>query len=647
MKQTIERQQTAKVRTMKKLKLDLGSKKHFERMPEILGDYIAFSDDGANLICNFTNDPDKPVIRVEKTDGILKIDCPEKYFFRALGVAIKNNNKKSFNIIEKPKFNELIFLLDCSRNGVINFDTFKTLTLRLALLGYTSVQLYTEDTLEIEGEPYFGHLRGRFSPRELRFMDEFAESVGIELVPYIQTLAHFDNIFLWPEYNKIWDIYNTILIGEDKTYELIEKIFRTLRSSLKTKKVNIGFDEAHFVLRGKYLDKNGYPANKFRIVSEHLKRVIAIAEKYDFRPSMWSDMFFRFVYDGYYQVEPNISSAPLKKIKKYVPDNVDLIYWDYYHDDKAFYDAMIKKHKVLDKNTQFACGIWKWLGYAPMNGYGIDRIIPGLKSAAANKIKDVLVTAWGDNGNEAPVFSSIPQIIAAAEYTYKGKYAINDAKKTSKALFFADFDDMMLLDIPNLINREGQKAENFNPSKYLLYNDPIYGLFDFHTDEECREHFEKCVSLIKNAAKRNPKYAYIFDMESALCDYLGVKANFGNTLRDLYMNEDKEGLKLFAEKTVPLALNKLDAFISALRKCWIKENKIFGFDVLEIRLGGQRQRLTEISFMIKDYIDGTRKSLPELEEKPLSFAYESETGRDVSRMHYAYMATPGFSLERY
>ena len=303
---------------MKKLKLNLNSKTAFKCDIDVLKDYVDFTVDGAELIAEFLPETTKPVVKVEKSENLIKITCPEKFFFRALGTAIKNKSKASYSVREKAKFSNLTFLLDCSRNGVIDFCAFKTLTLRLALLGYTSIQLYTEDTLEVEGEPYFGHLRGRFSQKDLKAMDEFALSVGIEIVPFIQTLAHFDNIFLWPEYNKIWDIYNTVIIGEEKTYDLIEKIFITLRGALKTNKVNIGFDEAHFVLRGKYLDKNGYPDNRFKIVSDHLKKVIAIAEKYGFNPSMWSDMFFRLVYDGCYQVDPEVSYAPLKKIKKYV-----------------------------------------------------------------------------------------------------------------------------------------------------------------------------------------------------------------------------------------------------------------------------------------------------------------------------------------
>ena len=72
----------------------------------------------------------------------------------------------------------------------MNVPAVKKLIRKLALLGYSELQLYTEDTYEVEGEPYFGYLRGRYSRAELREIDAYAKLFGIELVPCIQTLAH-------------------------------------------------------------------------------------------------------------------------------------------------------------------------------------------------------------------------------------------------------------------------------------------------------------------------------------------------------------------------------------------------------------------------------------------------------------------------
>ena len=631
-----------------KLTLKNSALKYFNDNNAALRDYVNFSDDGLSLNVDFlTETHGKTKICVVKDGGTINITCRKEHFLRAIGIAVKNRNKQRYSLTEKPEFKELTFLLDCSRNGVINFGTFKNLVVKLALLGYNSIQIYMEDTVELDGEPYFGHLRGRFSQAELKRMDEYASSVGMELVPYIQTLSHFDNIFLWPDYLKVWDIYNVILIGEDSTYALIEKIFKTLRSCLKTDKINIGFDEAHGVCLGNYARKFGVPKDRIKVLIEHLKKVLGIAEKYGFKASMWSDMFFRLAYDGEYYPAKDAPCEPLNKIKKLIPQNVNLIYWDYYHTDENDYNSMFEKHNILSKNVKFACGAWKWLGYAPLNNYGIKRLIPGLRSAINNKISDVIVTTWGDNGNEAPIYSIIPQIVVSAEYAYTGKFSLPDVKKACKEIFFASYDDFMCLDLPNRVNSEFSENYGCNPSKYLLYNDPVYGLFDYHTDDKYCEYYKNCVKKLKNAGKRNPLYRTVFDLETALCDYLGVKADFGNTLKSLYKQGDKNGLKTFAAKTVPLAIKKLDAFIIAVRNSWLAENKIFGLDVLELRLGGQRQRLKEIILRIDEYLSGDTDSLPELEQETLSFAYNQYEDKDICKGLYAYMATPAFSLERY
>ena len=630
-----------------KLNLHTSASKYFLNTKESLSDYISFSAEGLFLsICFLSEDNKSAKITVIKGDGKLSITCQKKYFMRAIGLAIKNNRKKSYKITETPRFKELTFLLDCSRNGVVNFETFKELVVKIALIGYNSIELYMEDTLELDGEPYFGHLRGRFSQKELKMMDDYASSLGVELIPYIQTLSHFDNIFLWPKYEKVWDIYNVMLIGEKATYDLLEKIFQTLRGALKTNKINIGFDEADGVCFGQYAKKFGVPKDRLRVIIEHLKKVLDIAKKYGFYACMWSDMFFKLAYNGDYYPKKDVANEPLKKIKKLIPENVDLIYWDYYHDEETDYDDMFRRHKILSKNLQFACGAWKWLGFAPLNNFGIKRIIPGLKSAIKNKIPVCIVTTWGDNGNEAPLFSVIPQIVVAAEYAYTNNFDLRNVKKTCKELFFAIYDDFMALDLPNRVDYELSENYGCNPSKYLLYNDPIYGLFDYHTDDHYCKHYKKCVEILRSAGKNNLRYREIFALEKALCDYLGVKANFGNTLKRLYLDRDKKELELFISKTVPLAIKKLDAFIGAVRQSWIKENKIFGLDVLELRLGGQRQRLIEIKSRIREYLDGKTDKLIELEEDALSFAQGEYEDKDIYKGLYAYMATPSFSLER-
>ena len=87
------------------------------------------------------------------------------------------------------EFEKIGLMLDCSRNAVPRIETLKALIDLLAKMGYNRLELYTEDTYEIKGRPYFGYLRGRYSGAEIKEIDAYAAAKGIELTPCIQVLA--------------------------------------------------------------------------------------------------------------------------------------------------------------------------------------------------------------------------------------------------------------------------------------------------------------------------------------------------------------------------------------------------------------------------------------------------------------------------
>ena len=82
----------------------------------------------------------------------------------------------------------------------------------MAFIGHSWFMLYMEDVYEVEGEPYFGALRGRCSIKDLKEVDRYAQLFGVQLVPCIQTLAHVDQYFMWEtieqQYKNIDDIFN-------------------------------------------------------------------------------------------------------------------------------------------------------------------------------------------------------------------------------------------------------------------------------------------------------------------------------------------------------------------------------------------------------------------------------------------------------
>ena len=249
-------------------------------------------------------------------------------------------------------------MIDCSRGAVPGVSALKNFLDIIAKMGYNCAMLYTEDTYEIPTEPFFGYKRGKYTLSELSELDEYANGLGIELIPCVQTLAHLNAIFRWDCYKKnILDIDDIMIIGEERTYDLIEKMFKALSETLKTRKLHIGMDEAHHVGLGKFLDKNGFK-NRYDILLYHLNRVCDIAKKYGYETLMWNDMFFRLVQNGDYRTDADVN-FPAEVTEK-IPENCKMVYWDYYAEKAEVYGAMIENSRKLSDNIWFAGGAWCW-----------------------------------------------------------------------------------------------------------------------------------------------------------------------------------------------------------------------------------------------------------------------------------------------
>lgn len=500
-------------------------------------------------------------------------------------------------------------MLDCSRNAVMKVDTVKKYIDILERLGYNTLMLYTEDTYEIDNQPYFGYLRGRYSKEELKEIDKYAAAHNIELIPCIQTLAHLDAIVRWNAYKGYKDICNILLAGDERTYSLIEDMFKTLSECFTSRTVNLGMDEAHMVGLGKYLDKNGYQ-NRFDILLNHLNRVCEIAKKYGFKPLIWSDMFFRLATKGQYYCTDAVID---EKVTSLVPKELGLIYWDYYGKDKAHYDAMIKSHKQFNNEIWFAGGLWCWNGFAPRNGFSINAANAAVPSLTENNVKNIFFTLWGDDGKECSNFSVLPSLY----YTACLVKGITDEQKIKTGFyneFGIEFDDYMLLDLPNTTDDEPRT--DHNPEKYMFYNDCFNGILDCTVDEEFVPKYNECAKKLERL-KNNKDYGYLFDFYAKLCDFLQIKYTIGKRTRAAYRRNDKDALsKLVGEYNDLLC--RLEEFYKAFKKVWFTENKPFGFDVHDIRIGGLKQRIIYCTERLSDYLDGEIEKIEELDEDILN-----------------------------
>lgn len=554
-----------------------------------------------------------------KTDSGLKIDCKsgkvavlyskKSDIARALLIVKANGTNEDYSIKEYNDFSDVCLMIDCSRNAVRNIDTVKKLIRNIAMMGYNSLMLYTEDTYEVNNEPMFGYLRGRYTKSELKELDAYANELGIELIPCIQTLAHLNQLTRYKySHFKCFDCSDILLVGNKRTYELIDNIFSTLSECFSSKIAHVGMDEAWLLGRGSYLDQNGYK-KPFEIILSHLNAVCKLADKYGITPMIWSDMFWRIAY-----TDPNCKDADGKvkipeEILNKIPKNLILCHWDYHSIVPEGFTEKLEIHKQFKNEIWFAGGTsMDNRGYVPLLSYSMNTAKAAIKEARKFQVRHLVETSWGDNGGECAIFSQLPAIM---HYSYT---ALDISEERLKQEFYAltgyDFDEFIKIEYGQ--NFCGKHEKDFaNPLKYGLFNDLLLGYVDTVINPEDKKYFVKASLEIKTML--SGQYGYLFETAYALNDLMSIKYDLGIRLRKAYKEKDVKKLKEIY-KDIEITIDKLGKFILVYRKQWLKENKPNGLEIQEIRLGGLKERLIGSKLRLAEYIDGKIKEIPELAE---------------------------------
>ena len=595
---------------------------------------------GAEEICKMLEIPvgcnGKPItakdgdMSVEITNEAVNITYKTKpQFFRMLSML---TGKIDGKYCENPRQSMLCYMADQSRNAVLNVESAKRMIRCLAALGFDSLMLYTEDTFEVDNQPYFGYMRGRWTQSELQALVEYGELFGVELIPCIQALAHLPRMMRWSCYKDIIDCNDILLVDDEKTYELLDDIFRSCAKSFKSRRINIGFDEAHMLGLGKYLDKHGY-CNRPEIMLRHLKRVCEIAEKYGFHPMMWSDMFFRLAFGTYYVKSGEISREVIEK----VPQNLTLIYWDYYTYDKELFSHMVDCHKSFDNPTAFAGGCHKWGGFVANNmvTYTIESM--HIDECLKKGLTQIMATGWGDDGAEAAHFSILPGLLLYAEKCYKGDFDRDWFDSRFEALFkmpMKPFELMDTIDCPPGFDAATKSGRRSYFHKTMIYFDVLTGLVNKHIkrDEAYGHYSELENELAKYCGYKD--YGYLAETARAAAAVCKYKATVPIDIRAAYENGDKNELARLAKEDIPALIQATDELLKAVENQWRIESRAFGLEVQQLRLGGMKERLRGVCDVINDYCSGKIDKIDELEEKVLWYDCRTEETCDLNPRRY-------------
>jgi hexosaminidase len=598
---------------------------------KVLMDYLPIGDAGDDdtVLVRFSPEEEGVSIKPDKEEDPESIEIRYGEIsdaFRGLGIISgRLKAEKGFSELhEKNHFKRRWLMLDVSRNGAAKAESVKELLCRMALMGINGFMLYTETNYEVAGEPYWGYHDGKYSASELSKLDSIAGDLGIEMIPCIQTLAHLTRALQWGAYKDVKDTESVLMVGEKETYRLIKKIIQAAVKPYKSKRIHIGMDEAWDLGLGNHLEKNGYTA-KGELIRKHLAQVIKITDSLKLRPMMWSDMFFRAASpEGVYR-DKNISFTD--EDRRGVPESVELVYWDYYNHEEELYDSIMKKHEELTDPDRvvFATGTQTWSRFWPCFPSAFSTINAGISAAVKHKMEDVIITSWGDDGNEYDPFSALPVLQFFSECTW-GYGAEKDFPNPlnllgSSGIEFDVWKSSGRLDSPPGIRLDKNTG---NISKALLWEDPLWGTVQaLLPEEDLGSHWRGIARSLENMFLEGGINGKL-EIPYRLSLVLAAKWDLPSRIREAYKKGKKDVLSRIAEVDIPQLQKKVRKLWEVHRRTWFETFKPSGWEILENRYGGLLLRLETVRKRLLDYFNRQLESLPELEEPELPIANKPE-----------------------
>lgn len=537
-------------------------------------------------------------------------------FYRAL--SLLPDPPAPCQLQENPCFETVGMMFDASRNAVLRPETIRLFLRKMALMGMNLAMMYTEDTYEVPGHPYFGYQRGRYAQEELRALDDYADMLGIELCPCIQTLGHLNRVLHWPAYEALQDNGEVLLADREETYALIREMLSAASAPFRSRRIHIGMDEAHGVGLGRHLRLMGYEPPD-QILRRHLERVLDITRELGLAPMMWSDMYFRLESpsNGYYD-----DFIPSRAAAESVAPGVDLVYWDYYHERKEDYALQLKRHQALGAPTVFAGGLWTWNGPAPDYEKARTCTLAGLSACREAGVPLVFATAWGDNGAETDLLSALMGMQLFAEFAYHGSCEEEWMARRTRACCQADAKAFWgLTRFNRLPEMNSDPDQPINMAKLLLYQDPLVQLCSEDLKGlglDLEAHYGALAREYAGYAAQGGGLAQLWSFYAALAEALAKKSRWHRDAAAAVAAGDRAGAEALSGG-LGEAIEAMEALRRAWEALWNAHNKPQGFEVIDGRLGWVCARLDTARRRMAAFAGGEVDVIPELLEPALPF----------------------------
>lgn len=572
-------------------------------MLRLLEEEYPIRETGAEANVRFLHDPALPGHVIERSGGVATVRYGRlSQAGRAVGTLLAGLGEDGGS---EPAFETLGVLLDCGHNCSVTTAHFRMWLRRLALLGYNTAMVYTEAGYELPGFPCFGYHRGSYTVEELRELDDYAATLGIEMIGSIQALGHLEQALKWGPCAGLRDTEHTLLVGDPQVAELVDQMVAFWAGAFRSRRLHLGMDETYDLGRGRYLDQHGYRRG-LDIYAEHLGVVAEACWRHGVRPMIWSDVLFKLA-GGATHYDQN-SKIP-DEVRAVLPPEMELAYWDYYSPDPQHYGDRIAAHRALGYEPIMASGIWTWP--TPWHDWRRTEQFGGACVDACREagLREMIFTMWSDDG----AYWDMDSALAGAALMGERCYGDGTVDETALARRFSAIcgSDIAAHRTASRINEALQACS-------VLWDDPLQAMYLRHAAKdgngalrEAAAHYEEiAVALAPHAED-----AAAGDLGHAalVARVLAAKTSLAARLFEAYDAGDRAALEA-VRGDVPEVVGLIEELAQSLRRRWLACCQPFGLEVIQIRFAGQAARYRELGTRLEEYLGGQVGTIEELDE---------------------------------
>jgi hypothetical protein len=368
--------------------------------------------------------------------------------FSTLAQLLLQGTTPALEIEDAPKLSVRGYMLDISRDRVAARRTLQYIVDLLWLLKYNQFQLYTEHTYAFKGHRAVWGKASPLHAEDIKWLENQCAARGIELVPNLNSLGHYERWLKHPTYRKysecpdgctlpngrVMPVGGTTLYPCPETLKFLKSLYDEYLPLFSSSNFNAGMDEPWELGLGRskaLCDKVG----KHRVYLDHLAHMAEFAAANGKSLQFWADIVLE---------KPEYVAE--------LPQGITGMIWGYeaghpFESHCAAFEKAGVPFVACPGTTGWnsLCGRW-------MNASA--NIAEAARAALAHGGKGLLLTDWGDNGHHQPPSVSIPPLALAADAAWNG---------APKADIAAAIDEVLLRDperkIGGILTGLGSAAE--------------------------------------------------------------------------------------------------------------------------------------------------------------------------------------------